>query len=149
MASNNGIDLKTELRELRAATDIIVMVVPYRTSFRARMDEVRLPKVSCVYEISSRGPTFDQILSTLESIVNRYDEPKPEVDLRIGLVFRNNGNVLREFYFNDAGGFANLKGFSGDNRMSGSADLPDRLRALLTNQDVVLIRALRSGCPHV
>jgi hypothetical protein len=150
MASNDLIGLKDKLRELQTATDIVLMIVPYPTSFRARIDEVQLSKVSCVYEInSSGGPTFVEVLDIIGSAVTEYDNsPKPGADLRVGIIIRGNSKVLQEFYFDDWGGHHEVQGLSGDRRISASADLPDRLRALLTRQDVVLIGDRHARCPH-
>lgn len=148
MASNDT-DLKSKLKELRTATDIVLMIVPYRTSFRTRVDENELPEVSCVYELTStRGPTFDEVLETVDGLVTQHDEPKPVVDLRVGIIFRRDARVVHEFYFNDLGGHGNLNGFSGDRRISASPNLPERLRALVTHQDVILTRNRHSRCPH-
>jgi hypothetical protein len=150
MASNDLTEFRAKLQQLRSATDIGLMIIPFPTSFRVRVDEVRLPSVSCVYEIASgRGPAFDQILDIIDNAVTEYDDgPKPDADLRIGIVFRLNGAILQEFYFDDFGGYNDVKGFSGNRRISASADLPNRLRALLTRPEVVLIKSGNNPCLH-
>jgi hypothetical protein len=142
--------LKERLHELRTATDIVLMIVPYPTLFRVRVDEVRLPSVSCVYEITSgRGSAFDQVLNIISSAVMEYnDGPKPGADLRVGIVFREDGKVVQEFYFDDWGGHHKVNGFSRDRRILASANLPNRLRELLTRQEVVLIKNGNNPCPH-
>jgi hypothetical protein len=150
MANNDLTDLKEKLQQLRTATDIVLMIVPYPTLFRVKVDEVRLPSVSCVYEItSSRGPAFDHVLDIIGSAVTEYEDgPKPDADLRVGIVFRNDGKVVQEFYFDDWGGHHKVNGFSRGRRMLASADLPNRLRELLTRQEVILIKNGNNPCPH-
>jgi hypothetical protein len=150
MASNDLTDLKAKLQQLRKATKIVLMMVPYRTSFRARIDEVELPEVSCVYEITSgRGQSFNEVLDIIGNAVIKYEDgPKPDVDLRVGIVFKGESKILQEFYFDDSGGDHEVNGFSGGRRISASANLPNELRALLTRQDVILVRNRHSRCPH-
>jgi hypothetical protein len=150
MASNDLIGLKEKLKQLRTATNIVLMIVPYPASFRGRVDEVQLPEVACVYEIASgRGPTFDQVLDIIGTAVIEYDdEPKPGADLRVGIVFKRDGQVMENFYFDDWGGYHKVNGFSHDHRMVASADLPSQLRGLLTRQDVILVRNNHFPCPH-
>jgi hypothetical protein len=150
MASNDLISLKEKLQQLRTATDIVLMIVPYPASFRVRVDEVQLPEVACVYEInSSKGRTFAAVLDIMDSAITEYDNgPKPGVDLRVGIIFKSDGKALQDFYFDDWGGDHKVQGFSGNRRISASADLPDRLRVLLTHRDVALVRDRHSRCPH-
>ena len=98
MASNDLTDFRAKLQQLRSTTDIVLMIVPYPTMFRVRVDEGRLPNVSCVYKIASgRGPTFDQVLDIIGTAVIEYDDgPKPGADLRSGIVFRKHGGVMQD-----------------------------------------------------
>jgi hypothetical protein len=126
MASNDLADIKDKLSRLRTATDIVLMIVPYPMSFRVRVDEAALAEVSCVYKIMSGRSS----------------------DLRVGIIFKGNGKILQDFYFDDRGGHYEVNGFSGDRRISAAADLPARLRSLLTRQDVVLVKSGHKECPH-
>jgi hypothetical protein len=150
MAGNDLTGLKAKLQQLEAAADIVLMIVPYPTSFRARVDELRLPDLSCVYAIDSgRGPSFNEMLDVISSAVIEYDDrPKPSLDLRVGVVFRSAGEVLQAFYFDDWGGHRQVNGFSGDHGMLASAELPNQLRALVVHKDVVLIKTGGFACPH-
>jgi hypothetical protein len=150
MASNDLAGLKEKLRQLRTATNIVLLIVPYPASFRVRVDEAQLPKVSCVYEIASgQGPTFDHVLDIIGTAAIEYDAgPKLGADLRIGIIFKRDGEVIQDFYFDDWGGHHQVRGFSDSHRMMASADLPNQLRALLTQQDVILVRNNDLPCPH-
>jgi hypothetical protein len=150
MAGNDLTDFKARLQQLRSATDIVLMIVPWSIQFRTRINEFRLPTVACVYQVAAgRGSTFDEVLDILGSTVTQYDDgPKPVVDVRVGVVFRGDGKVWQALYFNDGGGASAVNGFSGDRRVSAAADLPNRLRALATHPDVVLTRNFNSLCPH-
>jgi hypothetical protein len=143
-------EFKARLQQLRSATDIVLMIVPWHTFFRARVNEGRLANAACVYQITSgKGPSFGEALDILGGSVTEYQVgPERGQDLRVGIVFRSGGKILQDFYFNDWGGAHEVKGFSGDHQVSASADLPDRLRALLTRQDVVLIKDRYPRCPH-
>lgn len=150
MASNDLIGLKEKLQQLRTATDIVLMIVPFPTYFRVRVDEVRLPNVSCLYEVAAgAGPAFDRVVDIIGGTVLEYnDGPKPDADLRVGVVFKNGGKVLQEFYFDDPGGDYDVKGFSSGRGLLASGNLPNLLRELLTRQEVVLIKNGNNPCPH-
>ena len=145
-----GSDLAKELQGLQA-DNIVLMLVPPRTSFRARMDETRLPTASCVYELRP-GPSFGEVIETLGSLVTQYDRPKPDLwhapDLRVGIIFKRNRTVLREFYFDDFGGAPDVRGFSSGYELSAKADLPERLRVIAMHQDVRLVPDTQPRCPH-
>jgi hypothetical protein len=124
------------------------MIVPYPTYFLMAVDEVQLQKVACQYEIS-RGSTFDEVLKILNSTVIEYKiGPKPNADLRVGIVFKTDTKVVREFYFNDTGGSHSLLGFSDDYAIAALAGLPKQLRALVKLPSVVLVKDRLSRCPH-
>ena len=146
-ATGTLIDRAT-LQELRKASSIMLMIVPYPTFFMMALDEAQLRKVSCQYEITA-GPTFDEVLNILGDTMIEYKiGPKPNADLRVGIVFKTNGKMVREFYFNDSGGSFNLLGFSGDHATRALAGLPSRLRDLIKRPAVVLVQDQLSRCPH-
>jgi hypothetical protein len=149
MAQNDLTGLKEKLQQLRTATDIVLMIVPYPMSFRVRVDETALAKVSCVYKIMSGRSSFEQVLDIIgSSIIEYVVGPNRGPDLRVGIIFKSDGKILQDFYFDDRGGHYEVNGFSGDRRISAAADLPARLRSLLTSQDVVLIKSGDNECPH-
>ena len=86
MASNDLTDLKDKLSQLRTATDIVLMIVPYPMSFRVRVDEAALAKVSCVYNImSGRTSAFGQVLDIIGSSIIEFEVgPNRGPDLRVG-----------------------------------------------------------------
>jgi hypothetical protein len=147
-ANGDLVNLRLRLQELRTASSVVLMIVPYRTHFIVSVDEVQLRDVSCQYEINP-SPTFDEVLNTLDNTMIEYEiGPKPHVDLRVGIVFKTNSKVVQEFYFNDSGGFYNVRGFSGDHTITALASLPNQLRALVSRPSVVLIKDPLSRCPH-
>jgi hypothetical protein len=143
-------DLALELRELRA-DKIVLMLIPAGVSFRTRMDETRLPTTSCVYELGP-GPSFNEVIETLGSLVTQLNRPKPDnwhaPDLRVGVIFKRAGETLRKFYFNDRGGYHDVEGFSEDRELTAKADLPDRLRAIALHQDITLVEKWHFPCPQ-
>ena len=147
MANDNTTDLNSLLGELRGATSVVLMLVPYRTSFRARIGEAELPNVSCVYEVTSSAATFNEVLRVVETDFVLSNKPKSILDLRIGIVFKR-GEKDQGFYFSDTGGFSSVHGFIGERDVIGSPELPKHLRELVTHQDVVLIRDHNSRCPR-
>jgi hypothetical protein len=141
-------DTQDILRELRGATHAILLLVPYRTSFRARITEFDLPDVACAYEVSAKSQVFDELLDAIRARIVFLDDFKPEPDLRVGVVFRSASNTIRDFYLNDLGGFREIEGFTGDRHIRGAADLPNYLRSLAIKPDVSLVRDVHSRCPH-
>lgn len=142
------VDLRSRLQELRTASSVVLMIIPYPTYFLMALDEVELRKASCQYEINP-GPTFDEVLNILDSAITEYKiGPKPNADLRVGIVFKTDSKVIWEFYFNDLGGSFNLLGFSGDHAIAALASLPKQLSALVTLPSVTLIKDPLSRCPH-
>jgi hypothetical protein len=124
------------------------MIVPYRTNFIVSVDEVQLRNNSCKYEINP-GPILDEILNAIANTVIEYKiGPRPDVDLRVGIVFKNDTKVTQEFYFNDSGGIYNVHGFSGGHIITALAGLPNQLRSIITHPSVVLIKDHLSRCPH-
>jgi hypothetical protein len=150
MASNGLTIPDAKLRELRASTEIILMIVPYPTFFRSIVDRGRISDVSCVYEIrSGRGPTFDELLDVIGRAAIEYNEGKQsDTDLRVGLVFKKDDKTTQELYFDDGGENRKVSGFFNDDRIFASADLPNRLRSLLTHSDVAPVRSGNHACPH-
>jgi hypothetical protein len=76
------------------------------------------------------------------------DRPNLGADLRVGVIFRNSGEVVQQLYLNDKGGNAKVWGTFNNRRIFASADLPNQLRSLLTHPDVTLIKNRRNICPH-
>jgi hypothetical protein len=148
MANDDRATLQTQLSQLQAATNIVLMVIPHGVAFSVRVDEQMLPKVACVYHVSS-GPVSRNILDILNTGILEYREgSKERFGIRVGIVFKNGNDVLQDFYFEDWGGTHDIKGVSGKYRILAKAELPNKLRALLTHRDVVLVRDRASTCPH-
>lgn len=142
------VGLGASLQELRAASSVVLMIVPYPTFFVMKLNEVQLGRTSCHYEIQ-QGPVLDELVDILGRAVIEYRRgPKPSPDLRLALLFRANGKLAREFYFNDSGGSFDLLGFSGDRAIAAVASLPDQLRALVLKPGVLLTQDPRSACPR-
>ncbi|MDH2340880.1 hypothetical protein QCM77_24560 [Bradyrhizobium sp. SSUT18] len=148
VASDNSTDLRNMLQELRGSTHVFLMLVPYRSSFRVRIDEVALPDVSCVYEVASGNSAFGETLDAIRTRVVLFDDPKPFVDLRVGVVFKRNEKIVQGFYFNDLGGYREVGGFSGELRVEGAPDLPSYLRSIAMKPGVSLVRDRHPRCPH-
>jgi len=148
-----------ELKHLQDATSLVLMFVPYGMRFVVRLDERKLSRASCVYQIDSiPGPAFDEVLKIINESVLEYQKPitshagqQTEIsnfEARFGLAFRFANRSQREFYFEDWKGKAKVRGHSSEYRIWASADFPNRLRALATRPDVVLIKGLDNECPH-
>lgn len=148
--TTHGSTIELKFEELRAATKIVLMIVPYPASFRSHVSKSRLPNVACAYEVySGRGPVFDEVIEIIRrSGISPDDEPNRSADLRVGIVFKNGVISIQEFYFDDWGGAHDVRGVSGDLPVAASADLPSQLRALLTHPDVLLINGQPYFCPH-
>jgi hypothetical protein len=122
------------------------MIVPYRTSFIAKMTKDRLRNNACTYEIKA-GPDFDQVLKLIENAVVEYkmaSEPHP--DIRVGIVFKADIKVMQEFYFDDLGGAHDVPGFSGDHSLTGLANLPNQLRLVAEHPNVPFIAGNALRC---
>jgi hypothetical protein len=150
MANESRAEWKAQLQRLHTATDVTLMIIPSGVTFRFKVDERRLPEVACVYQIQSGlGPSFEDIVKILDAGILKYQrETKRISEARIGIQFRNEKKVLQEFYFEDWGGTRDVNGIAGEYWILGSADIPNRLRALLTQRDVVLIQSGNLACPH-
>jgi hypothetical protein len=149
MASDDPRGVDAKLAELKSATEITLLIIPCCFSFYARVDKTQLPHFSCEYQITSGpGQTFGEVFDVIRRADIQYDDvSRGGADLRVGVIFRKHGEVLWEFYF-DEGGYQKVRGFSGDRRISASADIPSQLSALLTHSDVVLTGNHRPDCPH-
>ena len=145
-ASSDLADLRLRLQELRAASSITLMIVPYRTHFMTTVDEEVLPGNSCTYEIKP-GPDFDEVLKVIEDAVVEYKiGPRPDADLRVGIAFTTDTKVVQQFYFNDTGGIYDLRGFSGSRRIAARAGLPNQLRLIAAHPSVILVKDYHSQC---
>jgi hypothetical protein len=134
MAGDDPTSVDAKLAELKSATEITLLIVPYPTLYRRNVDKIRLQKVACVYKIASdQGPTFDKFFDVLRNAdIQQYTEGPPRsVDLRVGIIFRRSGEVLSEFYSDDWGGTSKVYGSWDGHPIVASADLPNQLRVLL------------------
>src|SRR5882672_11489510 len=123
-ANSDLADFQLRLQELRTASSVVLMLVPYPTYLLTAVDESLLRDVSCQYEINS-GPVFDEVLRILGDNVIEYKVgSKPNVGLYVGIIFKANTKVLQEFYLNDSRGSFNLVGYSGDRAIAALAGLP-------------------------
>ena len=131
MASDDAASVNAKLAELKSATEITLLVVPYPTEFNRHVDKIRLRNVACVYQfVSDRGPTFDKVFDVLSHADIQYDNGPRSADLRVGIIFRRYGEVLSEFYSDDWGGRFKVSGSWDGRRIVASADMPSLLRAL-------------------
>jgi len=148
MAGTGLATTPVQLQQLQTAQNIVLMVIPHDVSFRFRVDEKRLPEVSCVYRIA-QAATFNDVLKVLNKSIFEYKKDNREIaEVRVGIIFENKGNSIQEFYFEDWGGAHDINGISGEYRLLASADLPNQLRTLLTRQEVALIKSGNLVCPH-
>jgi hypothetical protein len=144
--------LQLELQRLEGAADIVLMIIPWGVSFRFSVDKERLPDVSCIYQISpsKRGSSSADVRAILQQSIVEFQKGYKErlSEVRIGIFFRDGEQLLQIFYFEDWGGAHDIKGVAGEYRILANAGTPDRLRALVTRPDVVLIRSSHFECPH-
>jgi hypothetical protein len=141
--------IRVQLAHLQAATDIVMMAIPYGVAFSVRVDEEMLPKVSCIYQSGSRS-VLNTIVTILEEEIIEYgDDNNANVEIRIGILFKQNNNIVDAFYFEDWAGNYDVKGVSRSANILAKAALSKRFRALLAHPDVVLIRDRSAACPPV
>jgi hypothetical protein len=150
-ARDGNPELQAVLKKLENATSVTLMIIPWGISFRYRVDENRLPRVACVYEIQ-----VETSGSTLKDLLNIFDNSFLEFqigyqslsEVRIGIIFKNKADVLQQFYFEDWGGVHNIHGLTEPTRILTSPDFANQLRALVTHKDIALTKDNNAGCPH-
>jgi hypothetical protein len=143
--------LQLELQRLESATDIVLMIIPSKMSFLRRMNEKDLPNVACVYQISrsNRGPSYADVREILQSSIVEFQKGSVWLsEVRLGVFFRDADAVMQAFYFEDWSEVHEINGVASEYRMVASADSPNRFRALVTRQDVILIKNSYDFCPH-
>lgn len=157
---NQGqMEFQSQLQKLEKATNIVLMIVRRGRLSRNRIEKEDLPSVACVYHIERSSSFHDVIEIIKNSVIEFYKGPKNEYETRIGIVFRNNTNLLQDlfdkttvlqaFYFEDGRGIREVRGISGEYGILASADMPNRLLDLVTRPDVDLIRNPDTPlCPH-
>jgi hypothetical protein len=157
--ASQPVNFDAELSRLESATNSTIMIMPRFLLTRRRVDESSLPELACVYQlspdrISERGG-MKSLLNILKMHVVEFamrgkapSEPDfPE--LRIGLIFRNGSDILREFYFEDRMiGKDHITGVSNGYRTSALAEMADRLRTFVTRKDVSFVKGDHDVCPH-
>jgi hypothetical protein len=146
VADTDRSEFENLFRELITAREIVLMTVPRGMLFRVSVTKEQLPKVACVYRISSTNPVFGDTLDILRTGILEYAKGATVIgEIRIGVLFQGNG-VSHEFYFEDWSGRQNVNGVSGDYRMLASAHLPDGLRALVLRPGVLLVSGRLRDC---
>jgi len=94
-------DLKAQIVALDAATEITLMVIPPsgEMAFRRAVDVAALPIVTCVYRIDDESgkKAVTSILS--DGIIEGRSDDVEKLDLRIGIVFKRDADVIGELYF--------------------------------------------------
>ncbi|MCK1392285.1 hypothetical protein [Bradyrhizobium sp. 1] len=147
-ALGSTIDLKFE--ELRTATKIVLLIVPFPTAFRSHVNKDRLTKVACVFEVhSGQGSTFEEITEITSRSVRPDEGPLRYPDMRVGVVFKNGADLIRGFYFEDRGAAREVAGMSGDVPVVASAEFPSRVRMLLARPEVKSVNPQSSACHHL
>jgi hypothetical protein len=134
-------DLKSQISALDRATEIILMTIPSGRRYIYTINAYYLPKVSCVYSLHDVGVEKSKVVSALSDGILQdngiiQDDGHNElvyltaIDLRIGIVFKKDSEVIGEFYFADV---ADSKGIPG---------WFDRRRVWLRPSALINIRAL-------
>jgi len=150
---NSNPELEAVLEKLEGATtSVTLMIIPWDISFRYRVDENRLPRLACVYEIRVEHGS-SALKDLLEIFYNSFLEfqlgYQSLSEVRIGIIFKGKDEFLQKFYFEDWGGFHNIHGLTEPTRVLTSPDFANRLRALVTHKGVDLIESNNRSCPHV
>jgi hypothetical protein len=135
------------------------MAVPKGLQIVAAVDEARLPKNACLYDVESDGgASFKEILELLERSAYLNETARAALqspfDIRIGLIFKNGAEVIEKFYFEESISGRNIKGYSTWKERSSrlwlgaQADFSDRVRAFATRPDVIPIGGGLGACAH-
>jgi hypothetical protein len=150
-ARDSNPELRAVLKKLEGATGVTLMIIPWGISFRYRVDESRLPRVACVYEIRTEtgGSALKDLLNILDNSFLEFQLGYQSLsEIRMGIIFRSKDEVLQKFYFEDWGGVHNIHGLTEPTRILTSPDFANQLRALVTHKDIDLVESNNAGCPH-
>jgi hypothetical protein len=142
-------ELQATLKKLENATSVTLMIIPWGVVFAARVDEAQLPNVSCVYEIRSEpdGSVLKDLLKIFEDSFLEYQRGYQSLsEVRIGIVFKNKEDILQAFYFEEWGGDRNIHGLTEPTRILASPDFPNRLRALVKQKAIALVKGMYRRC---
>jgi hypothetical protein len=144
-------ELQAVLKKLEGATGVTLMIIPRLVAFRYRVDESRLPRVSCVYEIRAEhgGSALKDLLNIFNNSFLEFQTGYQSLsEVRIGIIFKDKDEVLQKFYFEDWGGVHNIHGLTEPTRILTSPDFANQLRALVKNNEIELIESNNHSCPR-
>ena len=147
LASNELKQLGLQLDNLQSAKEITLMLVPRGVSYRSRITKEALPKVACVYQISSTERSISvDIIQALRTGILEYEKGPADIgDVRVGVLFKDK-SISQDFYFQDWQGRKTVRGVSGEYGILASADLPDLFRAFVFRPGVLLVNDAFGGC---
>jgi hypothetical protein len=151
VADSDRAALRAQLTALEASNEIVLMFIPKSIAFVFEIKAEDLPKVACTYEIRpATRSTLGEVLKILDDNIITYREGREEIgEVRIGMAFKDRGQLLQDFYFERFGWFYDVRGISGKYRIFALARLEKQLRALLTRKDVILVNSnYMTSCPH-
>jgi hypothetical protein len=149
-------DFLSRLHSLHAAgTSLTLMIVPKGRQIIAAVTEERLRRNACLYDVASDGGvSFEEVLELIEHNAYPNETARSALqwpfDIRIGLIFKNGGDVVHRIYFEDSISGRTIRGYSTWKERStrlwlgAQASFPDRLRAIAARPDV--IGDNRDGC---
>jgi hypothetical protein len=145
-------ELLAELDQLKAnPSKLTLLIIPPGVDFRASPSAEDLIRVACVYDIDKNGPTYRAVLDLLAASTIEVDKPPIGFEPRIGIVFEDQ---QRRYYFNgdEVVDVDFVTGYSypfeSSKRILMAKAMPAKLRQLVLNKDVVLVKRnnFSDGC---
>jgi hypothetical protein len=147
MANDKCVDFEEYVESLRNSTSATLMIIPRHIAFRYRVDEARLPTVSCVYQIEIGSKAFNSLIETIKDELTEHEHgPLKLSEVRIGILFEGSG-AMKALYFEDSRDNREIKGSKDGYKLSASPDFPEKLRALALSPGATLSHG-RHNCPH-
>jgi len=148
MANDYHDSFRAYVGKLRTSRSVNLMIIPSGVQFRFRVDEIRLPKVSCVYHIDSGSESFAALTSVINDEVTGYRFGSSQLsEVRIGILFNGSPDANTALYFEDWRGDREIKGAAGDHELSAFPTLPQKLRAVAQSQGARLVSNAGVTCP--
>ena len=139
MEANVQRNLKAQIATLDAATQITLMIVPPGLVFRFRVDATNLPHVACVYRIDEESAKKEVTSILSDGIFEGRSDDAVYRDFRVGIVFKQNFDVIGELYFFDLDVGGGIPGILDHQQVRIRTDTLMRLRALPARVNAQLI----------